>query len=206
MKRYVMFAALVSACCSIPSGCYKPPRNPYVDATEVGISTVGMDHKDYQILAESIARKMMVRGLNDLIDPSDRPFVVAMGPVDTRATPYAVDVKEVQDRLEAILDSEGSLRFTSAVDAMAGNSATAEIYKLIEYNWWKNNPIDREDLQKFKAIADIDGILFGRISSKERRLGARGTEVTYTFVWKLANTKTGINLMTLLKDVRKNIR
>jgi len=183
----------------ILAGCYTPPPSPYVPDQERGVTTVQLDEKDYQLAAFNITQRMLKRNL-------PKKYVVALGPVDTRGTPYAVDVVKIQDKLESILDEEGTLRFTSAVDAMMGDRASAEIYKLIEYNWWHNNPIDQEDMDKFGRLANINGMLFGRVSSIERPLPGGGTEITYTFAWRLVNTQTGVNDMTLVDELRKNIR
>jgi PBP1b-binding outer membrane lipoprotein LpoB len=189
----------VMAGMAILSGCATPPSSPYVPATERGVTTAGLDTYDYQMVAAGLSQEMMRRGLPN-------GYVVALGPVDTRATPYAVDIQLLQDKLEVALSQNGTLKFTSAVNAMKGASGTEEIYKLIEYNWWQKNPMDTEDIQKFGKIANVGALLFGRISSMERSLPGRGREITYSFVWRLTDTATGVNQFTLEKEIRKNIR
>jgi PBP1b-binding outer membrane lipoprotein LpoB len=132
---------------------------------------------------------------------------VALGPVDARGTPYSVDVEKLQDKIEAILDEDGTLRFVVLKKPLTeGRVAFDEMLKLIELNWQNGNPIDQEDLQKFGKMAPVNGLLFGRISSQERRLPGGGREVTYTFVWRLANMQTGVNDMALEHEIRKNVR
>jgi hypothetical protein len=70
----------------------------------------------------------------------------------------------------------------------------------------KGNPVDVEDLQTFGKLASINGILFGRVSSLERRLPRGGTEITYRFVWELSNTGTGVLDLSHEEKIRKNIR
>jgi PBP1b-binding outer membrane lipoprotein LpoB len=193
--RLTVGAAVLTVLCA---GCYTPPSSPYVPAQERGVTTVQMDEKDYQMAAFNITQRMLKRKL-------PKNYVVALGPVDTRGTPYPVDVVKLQDKIESIMDEEGTLRFTSAVDAMSGDRASAEIYKLIEYNWWHNNPMDQEDMDKFGRLANVNGLLFGRVSSIERPMDGGGTEITYTFAWRLVNTQTGVNDMTLVDEIRKNI-
>jgi PBP1b-binding outer membrane lipoprotein LpoB len=86
----------------------------------------------------------------------------------------------------------------------AGGNAGQEIYRLIEYNWLNQTPIDEEDLQKFGKLARINGILFGRVSSLEREMGRGKKEVTYRFVWELANTDTGLVILSHEYKIRKN--
>jgi PBP1b-binding outer membrane lipoprotein LpoB len=182
------------------AGCATVPTDVYVPVQERGVATIGLDEKDYQLAANDICQAMLKRGL-------PKGYVVTLGPVDTKGTPYTVDVEKIQDKIESILDEEGTLRFTVLKKALTeGSTAFDEIYKLIEYNWQNQNPMDAEDLQKFGKLAKINGILFGRVSSIQRHLPGGGTEVTYTFAWRLANTETGVNDMTLVREYRKNIR
>lgn len=178
-------------------GCATAPQGPYIPSDEIdraSLETQVMGVKDYQLVAADLSEKMLKRGL-------PKGYVVALGPVDTRGTPYSVDAVMLQERLVAILDEEGTLKFTSAVDANSGNSAVQELYKLIEYNWWHSHPEDVEDLQRFGKLAKVNGLIFGRVSSIER-----GNEITYTFSWRLTNTETGEDVVRLVYDLRKVIR
>lgn len=180
------------------AGCFRPSVSGYVPAEEQGIFTIGLDDHDYDLVAENIAREMMLRGL-------PKGYVVALGPVDTRECPYDVRVRQMQKSLQVILNKENTLKFTAAVDVMAsGGDAATEIYRLIEYNWLNNNPVDMEDLQKFGKLAKLNGILFGRVSALERK-NRNNREVTYRFVWELANTGTGIVDISHEYKIRKNV-
>ena len=70
----------------------------------------------------------------------------------------------------------------------------------------KGDPIDVEDLQTIGKLANINGILFGRVSSLERRLPRGGTEITYRFVWELSNTQSGLLDLSHEEKIRKNVR
>lgn len=201
MKQLVVMSGLVTMCMIFFAGCATIPQSGYVPADESGVMSVQLDDHDYDLAVESIAAEMLSRGL-----PED--YVVALGPVDTRDCKYDVQIRTLQKSLQVVFNKHGGLKFTAAVDAMSGNSAAAEIYKLIEYNWFKNNPVDPEDLQKFGKLASVNGILFGRVSAIERRLSRSlgGQEITYRFIWELANTATGIIDISHEKKIRKNIR
>lgn len=182
------------------TGCYTPPSSEYVPAEEQGIVTIGLDDHDYDLACEGIAREMLIRGL-------PKGYVVVLGPVDTRECPYDVRVRQLQKSLQVILNKEGTLKFMAAIDVMAsGGDASAEIYKLIEYNWLNQNPIDVEDLQKFGKLARVNGILFGRVSALERHTKGNPREITYRFVWELANTDTGLVDISHEQKIRKNVK
>lgn len=203
MKHERFLTAFFSAvsCVMLFSGCATAPQSGYVPPSETGVMTVELDDHDYDLAVESIAGEMFERGL-------PKGYVVALGPVDTRDCKYDVQVRTLQKSLQVIFNKQGDLKFTAAVDAMSGNTAAQEIYKIIEYNWFKNNPVDTEDLQKFGKLASVNGILFGRVSAIERSLPKPrgGREITYRFVWELANTETGVVDISHQKKIRKNVR
>jgi len=188
-----VFVTTLSGCVGVPSG------SSYVPAEEQGVMTVQLDDHDYDLVAESVAKEMLQRGL-------PKTYVVALGPVDTRDCKYDVQIRTIQKSLQVIFNKEGTLKFMAAVDAMKGSDPSAEIYKILEYNWFNKNPLDSKDLQKFGKLAHINGILFGRASAIERSLPVRGKEVTYRFVWELANTETGLVDLSHEKKIRKNVR
>ncbi|MBU4198752.1 MAG: penicillin-binding protein activator LpoB [Verrucomicrobia bacterium] len=194
---YVMIAGMLLACLAL-TGCFTPPSQGYVPPEEMGMMTVGLDDHDYDLAVRDIARKLFEKGL-------PKGYVVALGPVDTRECPYDVRVRQLQKSLQVVLNDEGTLKFMAAIDVMgAGGDAGTEIYRLIEYNWLNQNPIDAEDLQKFGKLAKVNGILFGRVSSLEREMSRGRKEVTYRFVWELANTETGIVDISHEYKIRKN--
>lgn len=176
-----------------------PPGSGYVPAEEEGVMTVGLDDHDYDVAANGIVREFLMRGL-------PQGYTVALGPVDTSECAYDVRVRQLQQSLKVAFNREGTLKFMVAVDAMAGNSAVEEIYKIIQFNWQKNDPIDVEDLQTLGQLSNITGILFGRVSCLERPMRDGGTEMSYRFVWELANTKTGVLDLSHEQRIRKNVR
>ena len=187
--------ALSAGCVVIPP----PPESGYVPAEEEGVMTVGLDDHDYDLAVGGIAREMFSRGL-------PQKYVVALGPVDTKECPYDVRVIQIQKSLQVAFNKEGTLKFSALVNSGSGDNPAGEIYKIIEYNWFMKNPIDAEDLQKFGRIARVSGILFGRVSSLERRLPGGGREITYRFVWELANTDSGVIDIAHEEKIRKNVR
>ena len=181
-------------------GCKAPePYTGYVPEEEQGVMTVGLDDHDYDVAVGGIVNAMLARGL-----PKD--YVVALGPVDTRDCAYDIRIRQLQDSLSFNLETSGRLKFTIMDSAIYGDSALAESYKIMEYNWFHNNPLNAEDLYVFGSRAEINAILFGRVSCMERSLPKGGTEITYRFVWRLANTKTGLIDLTHEQRIRKNVR
>ena len=203
MKAAIRVAGLivgVGVLCALTGCVTPPPQDPYVPTDRPGVTTAGLDPQDYQLAANNIVQKILKREV-------PKGYVVTLGPVDTKRTPFDVDVEKLQDKMEVLLDDEGTLRFTALKKALTeGKVPFDEIEKLTAYNWENANPIDREWLEKFGKRAKINGILFGRVSSIQRSLPWGGTEVTYTFVWRLANTETGVNDMALEYEIRKNVR
>jgi len=197
----VIAKILVLLCVVIVAGCVTPPTTGYVPVDEAGVMTVGLDDHDYDLVVQSVAAAMMEEGLPE-------GYVVALGPVDTRDCKYDVQVRTLQKSMMVVFAKEKTLKFTAAVDAMTGNPAAAEIYKLIEYNWFNENPVDTEDMQKFGKLANINGILFGRVSALERTIEGprKRTEITYRFVWEMADTQTGVIQLTHEKKIRKNVQ
>jgi len=62
---------------------------------------------------------------------------------------------------------------------------------LIDLNWFNQNPITSEDLQKFGKMAKVNEIIFGRVYSHDDPLPGGGRLLTYTFAWSLGNVETG---------------
>jgi hypothetical protein len=182
------------------TSCRSPdfPSTGYVPAEEQGVMTIALDDHDYDLAVAGITRELFTRGL-------PKGYTVVLGPVDTRECPYDVRVRQIQKSMQVALNKEGTLKFMTAVDAMAGNSAIEEIYKLIQFNWLNSNPMDVEDMQTFGRLARVNGILFGRVSSLERELPGRMREITYRFVWELSNTDTGLLEISHEEKIRKNV-
>ena len=191
---------ILAGCLLGSAGCRSPePYSGYVPEEEEGVMTVGLDDHDYDVAVSGIVNAMLARGL-------PRDYVVALGPVDTRDCAYDIRIRQLQDSLSFNLETSGRLKFTIMDSAIYGDSALAESYKIMEYNWFHNNPLDAEDLYVFGSRAEINAILFGRVSCMERELPKGGSEITYRFVWRLANTKTGLIDLTHEQRIRKNVR
>ncbi|MEI6218869.1 MAG: hypothetical protein WCN95_13780 [bacterium] len=206
MRKIGLFAGILSAivlAVMVP-GCVTDNGSKYVSAEEAGVMTVALDDHDYDMVVKGVSQALFSGGLR-------KGYVVVLGPVETKDCPYDVRVVSLQKSLQASLGKQGAIKFFSAIDAISGSVANkadgdaGQIYKLIEYNWNNKNPIDKEAMQKFGKMADIGGILFGRVSSLERPLSNGGKEITYRFVWELANTATGITDVTHEEKIRKHI-
>ena len=65
---------------------------------------------------------------------------------------------------------------------------------------------ERRVEQTLGRLAQVNGILFGRVSALERNLGRNGREVTYRFVWELSNTQSGVLDIAHEEKIRKNVR
>lgn len=196
--------ALAVALC----GCQSAPVVTRAPTSELGVDTPGLVPYDHTLVAKGIANKMIAKNL-------PKGYIVALGPVAANKCKYDVDVEAIQDKLEELLTEDGRLQFTTAIDAMSGTAriGTSEageagkIYKLIEYNWDLDNPIDGETLRKFGKLAKINGLLFGKVTCSEiAPLPRGGSEVNYSFRWKLADVESGIILISHEETIRKNVR
>lgn len=199
--KQLWLAACAALALPLLFGCQtqEPPGSGYVPAEEEGVMTAGLDDHDYDVAANGIVREFLMRGL-----PAG--YTVALGPVDTSECAYDVRIRQLQQSLKVAFNREGTLKFMVAIDAMSGGTAAEEIMKIIQFNWLKNDPIDVEDLQTIGQLANVSGILFGRVSCIERAMRDGGTEVSYRFVWELANTKTGVLDLSHEQRIRKNVR
>jgi len=198
LHKLTSWAALVLVVALAGCRTRQLPRTGYVPAEEQGVMTIGLDDHDYDLVAAGITREMFSRGL-----PAG--YVVVLGPVDTRECPYDVRVRQLQKSLQVAFNKEGTLKFMTAINAMAGGTEIDEIFKLIQFNWLNSNPMDIEDMQTFGRLARVNGILFGRVSSLERPLPGGMREITYRFVWELSNTATGLLEVSHEEKIRKNV-
>jgi hypothetical protein len=115
----------------------------------------------------------------------------------------------LQKSLQSALSEDDRLRFTMALGEepmTGGGSAKDEMYKIIEFNWFNRTPVDYKALKTFGQLAHVQGIIFGRVACLERPLPGGGREVTYRFMWELANTTNGIVEIAHEEKIRKNIR
>lgn len=199
MKRilYLTLGLLALVGLVVGAGC-RAPSSPYPSPREIGIPTLELDQKDYQLAASDITQQMLKRGL-------PKGYVVTLSAVDTKGTTHSPDYMLLQNMIETELDREGTLRFAGLQAMTHGGEAYDDSNKIAALNWENMNPVDKEWLQKFGKRRNINGILYGRISSLDRTQG-RLSEVTYTFTWRLGNIETGVVDMTLTYEIRKNIR
>ncbi|MEI6971583.1 MAG: hypothetical protein WCL44_08700 [bacterium] len=193
--------ALWLAGCASPSGSTTDELGgTYIPTSEQSIMTVGLDDHDYDLVAEAISGEMKRRKLPN-------GYVVALGPVDASGTPYDVRVVQLQESLQAIFNQEGTLKFQTLVNATKGGTSTDEIMKIKDFNWLTKDTYDAEEREKLGQIANVNGILVGRVSSQEAIVPATGDrQIMYRFVWKLINTKSGILDISYEYKIGKKIK
>lgn len=193
MKR--LFAITMLAL--LVSGCHTP-RTGYVPTDESGVMTVHLDDHDYDIAVNSTVEALLEMGM-----PAGK--VVALGPVNIADCKYPIQVDTLQNSVQTALNREGSVQFVLAKDLMA-NDEVQSIYESIRYNWEKKGEASPEQIKMFAKMANIDVILFGRVSCLDRELADDGREVTYRFVWKLADVDTGLLDKSNECKLRKNVK
>jgi len=183
-------------------GCATPPAAAPVIAPMVAQYkdlTPKLTEKDYEEVVKGIANEILRRGL-----PSGA--VVMLGPVDTKGTLFNVDIDKVQTELSAALGTTGDVRFAIRQSVMANEPTVNEMYKLIDLNWFNENPINQVDLQKFGKMAKINEIVFGRVSTQTDPREGGGFLVTHTFAWSLGNVETGtLDLTPIIIKIRKEV-
>jgi PBP1b-binding outer membrane lipoprotein LpoB len=193
MKR--LFA--LSALALLVAGCHTP-RTGYVPTDESGVMTVQLDDHDYDIAVNNTIEALLEMGV-----PAGK--VLAIGPVNVLDCKYPIQVNTLQNSIQTALNREGSVKFVLAKDLMA-NSEVTSIYETIRYNWEKKGEASPEEIKMFAKLADVDVILFGRVSCLERDMAAEGREVTYRFVWKFADVETGLLDKSNECKLRKNVK
>lgn len=197
-----MLACLMIASGIMLTGCVTPgmPDDAYVDPSETGVISPDMDAKDYQMAAAELSRRLLTKGF-----PAG--YRLSLGPVDTRRTTTSVDIEKLQDKLEIALSDNNAIQFVALRKAMTDGAALNDIMdKLVELNWEQMNSEDREWLAKFSKRVKIDGILYGRVSSIQRPISNVGIEVTYTFVWRVADLESGLVKAVVEFESRKRMR
>jgi len=187
MNRFRL--SLLSTLCAammILVGCISAPQPSIKTHSNAGGATLGIDPRDYNRIAKQF--------YESLVESQRIPkgSVLALGPVHGNLDhPYHFDARKLQEKIQVRASRSGRLDFCYAVDAMRDQDAAAARYKVMKLQFEKEHTVDSEDLRTFGRLADIDYLVFGRISShKASKVFSR--EVTYTFNWKLGNCETGL--------------
>ncbi|MBM4148987.1 MAG: hypothetical protein FJ224_08075 [Lentisphaerae bacterium] len=181
----LLVSLLVSGCSSISGSTTASLGGTYIPTDEAGPMTIGLDDHDYDLVVQSVSGEMFKRGL-------PKGYVVALGPVSTRETPYDVRALQIQESLQAVFNKEGTLKWQMLVDATMGASTSEEMMKIKDFNWGIDDKSDAEMAMKLGKVAKVSGILVGRVSSLETKIPGGGRQIIYRFVWKLINTETGL--------------
>lgn len=165
------------------TGCHHPPVTSGGDPRAV---TLGIDARDYDRIATELFNSLMLHeGLKE-------NAVIALAPVaESFDGPYTFDARTFQEKLQVMAMRSGRFRFSFAVDVMDGESPAAERMRIMQLQYEKERTVDPEDLRVFGDLADIDYMIFGRVSSITSQLGRR-REVTYNYSWRLGNCVNGL--------------
>lgn len=194
MMRRLLVLSLLGL---LVAGCHTP-RTGYVPTDESGVMTVQLDDHDYDIAVNNTVEALFEMGL-----PKGK--VLALGPVNVSDCRYPIQVDTLQNSVQTAVNREGSVKFVLAKDLMAHNEVKS-LYDSIRYNWEKKGEASPEEIRMFAKLANIDLILFGRVSCLDRELAEEGREVTYRFVWKLADVETGLLDKSNECKLRKNVK
>lgn len=150
--------------------------------------TFGLDAADYNRIGKEIAESIF----NNLrITNRESPPVLILGPVDVEDSLYPLDERTLQEKVSASLQRASIFQVTFATDAMPEANAQIALQRVLEFNFDKNERGESDELKMLRSLADIDYLLFGRLSSNEAEVDGV-LEVTYTFNWKLGNARTGL--------------
>lgn len=148
--------------------------------------TFGIDPRDYATMAARLAESAL---RNERLAAARGALVI--GPVDTDACAYPFDQVTLQEKIQAALHQAGRLDVAFAVNALPEPSAQAALIRLNQFNFEKNAAEAGAELRALAATANIDFLLFGRLSARET-LVAGVVEVTYVFNWKLGDCRSGL--------------
>lgn len=169
------------------SGCVTLAPSSVEVRDHARLVTFGVNPQDYDLVANAMADSLL------LADVPGTPRVVVMGPVDSAQCQYRFDARLLADKIQTRLVQSRRFRVLFAADAMGGRSAAQSRYDLMRLQWEKESAIHPEDLRTLGGLADIDLLLFGRVSSLTTTVGNR-TEVTYTYTWQLGECESGLVL------------
>ncbi|MBF0263769.1 MAG: hypothetical protein HQL46_00725 [Gammaproteobacteria bacterium] len=163
------------------------------------IITANIDSKDYNKIA-----KFLHQSLQDSSRIKQKS-TVALGPVSLKFdNDGKIDIVRMQEKIQVLAHKSDTFNFSFAVDAISGESAAMERYKIMELQWEQQNTIDPLSLKTFGDLVPVDYLLFGRVSSTTAK-SVQGEETTYVYNWKLGDCKTGLLVWTDEMELVKRI-
>lgn len=180
--RYLSIGVIIVGILSSVTGCHlirpTPPPPPPVP--------LHIEARDYDRIAQELVDSLMSqRGLRE-------NAVIALAPVaESFDGHYLFDSRTLQEKLELLMLQSGRFRLSFAVDAMGDNTPAVERLRIMQLQYEKSLSVDPADLRHFGNLADIDYMIFGRVSSITSGHGNHRS-VTYMFNWRLGNTATGL--------------
>lgn len=167
-------------------GCMSAPQPSIKTHSNAQAATLGIDPRDYNRIAKQFYESLVKS------ERIPQGSVIALGPVHGNLDrPYHFDARKLQEKIQVRASRSRRFNFCYAVDAMRDQDAAVARYKVMKLQFEKEQTVDSEDLRTFGELADIDYLVFGRISSHTTSK-AFSREVTYTFNWKLGNCETGL--------------
>jgi PBP1b-binding outer membrane lipoprotein LpoB len=203
MKKLLTLVSL-SVAAGLFGGCKTDSAPKEKEAAGVAVTsgpkmvTMDVNAQDYNDMAQKIEDSLAHSG------KVTRSNVVSLGPVGVSVDgPYVMDPKTLQEKIQTVALKQGLIQFNFATEAISTNSAAAERYKIMELQWTKESAVDAESLRTFGTLADVNYLLFGRLSSKTAKSG-NASEVTFTFNWKLGDCKTGLLIWADEMEITKS--
>lgn len=184
--------------CRMPSGSTSASLGGvYISPDEAGPISMTLNNSEMNTIATEISDAMKRKGL-------PKGFVVGMGPVDTSGSTQPIPQENLAEAIRVRLEEEGSLRFTEVVEA--DRSKVGEILKVKDLNWEIANPDDAEAKYKVGRIANVDGLLIGRVSSEETLTpDGRARQIVYRFFWRLVDANSYLSLMSYQHQLAKSL-
>jgi PBP1b-binding outer membrane lipoprotein LpoB len=188
---------------SVTAATVQPPPSPISSAPVIITEgprriTLSIDARDYEEIATQLSDSI----LGDTRLKLDGTKVVAIGPVMDDDCLYSFDRRTFQEKLQVIAQRSGKLQFSFAVDSLGADTAALARYNIMRLQFEKESAVSKEDLLTFGQLANVDYLLFGRVSVLIADSGGN-TEITYTYNWKLGDCKTGLLVWTDEKTLTK---
>lgn len=200
MQNVCLVAAMVLslAGCASPTGSTsKSLGGVYISPDEAAPIRVGLNNTELNTVAQEVTDALKRKGL-------PRGFVVGLGPIDTSGSVQPVPYEDLAEAIRAALEDDGSLRFSEIVEADRGK--VAEIMKVKNLNWEIANPSDTEEKYKVGRLANVNGLLIGRVSSEEAITpDGKARQIVYRFFWRLVDTDSGLSVLSYRHQLAKSL-
>jgi hypothetical protein len=173
-----------------------PAASILTDAPQSGVEiserpelvTFGLDAQDYNFIAQKLLDS--IHRTTGLVSGSQARTLV-LGPVDQENSLYPLDARTLQEKVSNSLQRINTFQVSFAADSLSEENAQSALQRILTFNFEKSDITNPEDLMLLGGLADVDLLLFGRLSSHET-VSAGLLEVVYVFNWKIGNTRNGL--------------